>query len=217
MGHARCTEENSLCETYHQPVLRLIGTAGPAQVVRHGTEGYRGHCTKVQYPSWRESGLLIVQNASLLSKAAGRIRTVEMSTERKSVVVVDDDASINRALKRLLLAAGFNTETFSSAEDMLESGAAERAGCLVLDVRLPGISGFELSRKLSDAGTQTPVIFMTSHDEGEARQQAEKALAVAYLPKPFPGMSLVTAVTEALAIRHKGEPSTAYRAGRDAL
>jgi len=122
-----------------------------------------------------------------------------MTTERKSVVVVDDDDSINRAVKRLLLAAGFNTETFSSAEALLEAGAVERAGCLVLDIRLPGMSGFQLYQKLSDSGVHRPVIFMTSHDESGARHCAEKALAVAFLPKPFPGMSLVSAVTEALA------------------
>jgi FixJ family two-component response regulator len=130
-----------------------------------------------------------------------------MSTERKSVVVVDDDDSINRAVKRLLLAAGFNTETFSSAEALLEAGAVERAGCLVLDMRLPGMSGFELYDKLSGEGTSPPVIFMTSHDENGARQRAEKALAVAFLPKPFPGASLVSAVTEALACNDKSGQS----------
>jgi len=78
----------------------------------------------------------------------------------------------------------------------------------VLDVRLPGMSGFELYQKLTDAGINPPVIFMTSHDEGRTRQQAENALAVAYLPKPFPGKNLLTAVTEALASGNKNEPTT---------
>ena len=121
-----------------------------------------------------------------------------MPTQRKNVVVVDDDASMNTALKRLLLAAGFMTETFQSAEALLAAGAAERAGCLVLDIRLPGLTGFELQERLVDAGMKRPVIFMTAHDEPAARQRAEQALAVAYLPKPFAGKSLVTAVTEAL-------------------
>jgi FixJ family two-component response regulator len=126
------------------------------------------------------------------------MRRWRMSTPRKNVVVVDDDASMNQAIKRLLLAAGFNTETYQSAEALLEAGAAERAGCLVLDIRLPGISGFELQQRLADAGTKPPVIFMTAHDEPATREGAERALAVAYLPKPFAGASLVAAVTTAL-------------------
>jgi two-component system response regulator FixJ len=122
-----------------------------------------------------------------------------MPTQKNSVVVVDDDRSVNQAIKRLLLAAGFTVETFQSAEALLESGAAERAGCLVLDVTLPGLSGFELQQRLKQRGAERPVIFITAHDVPSNQEQARKAQAVAYLPKPFPGLSLMAAVTDALA------------------
>ena len=122
-----------------------------------------------------------------------------MPTQKHSVVVVDDDRSVNQAIKRLLLAAGFTVETFQSAEALLESDAAQRAGCLVLDVTLPGLSGFELQQRLKQRGAERPVIFITAHDVPSNQEQARKAQAVAYLPKPFPGLSLMAAVTDALA------------------
>ena len=122
-----------------------------------------------------------------------------MPTQKQNVVVVDDDMSMNQAIKRLLLAGGFAVETFQSAEALLESDAAENAGCLVLDVGLPGLSGFELQQRLKQRGAERPVIFITAHDLPSSQEQAQKAEAVAYLPKPFPGLSLMAAVSEALA------------------
>jgi FixJ family two-component response regulator len=126
-----------------------------------------------------------------------------MPTQKQDVVVVDDDRSMNQAIKRLLLAAGFTVETFQSAEALLESDAAENAGCLVLDMRLPGMSGFELQQRLKQKGAERPVIFITAHDLPSSQEQASKAQAVAYLPKPFPGLSLMSAVADALASSHK--------------
>jgi len=122
-----------------------------------------------------------------------------MLTQKQNVVVVDDDMSMNQAIKRLLLAAGFAVETFQSAEALLESDAAENAGCLVLDMRLPGMSGLELQQRLKQGGAERPVIFITAHDLPSSQEQARKAQAVAYLPKPFPGLNLMAAVTDALA------------------
>ncbi len=122
-----------------------------------------------------------------------------MPTQKHSVVVVDDDMSMNQAIKRLLLAGGFTVETFQSAEALLESDAAENAGCLVLDMRLPGMSGFELQERLKQDGAERPVIFITAHDLPSSQEQARKAQAVAYLPKPFPGLNLMSAVADALA------------------
>lgn len=126
-----------------------------------------------------------------------------MPTQNHNVVVVDDDMSMNQAIKRLLLAAGFAVETFQSAEDLLESDAAENAGCLVLDMRLPGMSGLELQQRLKRDGVGRPVIFITAHDLPSSQEQARKAQAVAYLPKPFPGLSLMSAVTDALGSSEK--------------
>jgi FixJ family two-component response regulator len=117
------------------------------------------------------------------------------------IVVVDDDDGARRAFERVLNAAGFRTLAFPSAETLLESDAAADAACLVFDIHLPGLSGFELRRELVRSGArQPPVIFVTGHDEPAARDQAEALGAAAYLPKPFAGRVLVAAVTLAVGL-----------------
>jgi FixJ family two-component response regulator len=116
-----------------------------------------------------------------------------------AIVVVEDDEGSRQAFARVLNAAGFRAETFASAENLLESDAADRATCLVLDIHLPGRSGFELRRELVRSGVrQAPVIFITGHDDPAAREQAEALGAAAYLPKPFAGHALVAAVARAV-------------------
>ena len=88
---------------------------------------------------------------------------------------------------------------FASAEALLETDAASTAGCLVLDIQLPALSGLELERHLVRAGIETPVIFITAHDDRRLRDQAEALGAVAYLTKPFAGAELIGAVRRALA------------------
>lgn len=119
--------------------------------------------------------------------------------EMGAIVVVEDDDGVRRAFERVLKAAGFRAVTFASAETLLQCDAADRAACLVLDVQLPGLSGFELRRELvrTNCG-QPPVIFITGHDDPSAREQAEALGAAAYLPKPFAGHALVAAVARAV-------------------
>jgi FixJ family two-component response regulator len=115
------------------------------------------------------------------------------------VVIVEDDDSSRLAYERMLAAAGFRVEAFATAEKLLESGVASRAACLVLDIQLPGISGFELHREFVRSGRkQPPVIFITGHDYPEARTQAEALGASAFLPKPFTGRALVETVIRAV-------------------
>lgn len=122
-----------------------------------------------------------------------------MPAESGAIVVVDDDDGLRLAFERLLNAAGFRAETFASAESLLQSEAADRATCLVFDIHLPGLSGFELRRELVRTGcTRPPVIFITGHDVPAAREQAEALGAAAYLPKPFAGRALVEAVARAV-------------------
>ena len=116
------------------------------------------------------------------------------------IVVVDDDDGARQAFERVLNAAGFRTLAFPSAETLLQSNAAAGAACLVFDIHLPGLSGFELRRELARRGAQPPVIFVTGHDEPAARDQAEALGASAYLPKPFAGRALVAAVTLAVGV-----------------
>jgi FixJ family two-component response regulator len=118
-----------------------------------------------------------------------------------TVFVVDDDESIQRALKRLLRSEGYRVVTFGSAEDLLESGSVLGEGCLVLDIRLPGMSGLDLDERLSSSGRRRPVIFMTAHDNPQWQERAGAAGAVAYLRKPFDQQSLLDAVRLALARR----------------
>jgi len=119
-------------------------------------------------------------------------------TNPEQIVVVEDDASMMQAIQRLLQAVGFRSLTFSSAEALLQSGAAAGAACFVFDIHLPGISGLELSRRLVEGGTRVPVIFITAHDEAATREAAERSGAVAFLLKPFPGRSLLAAISQAI-------------------
>jgi FixJ family two-component response regulator len=122
-----------------------------------------------------------------------------LEREKETIVVVDDDDGLRQAFERLLNAAGFQALTFPSAETLLQADAAGSAACLVLDIHLPGLSGFDLRRELvRTAARQPPVIFITGHDEPAARDQAEALGAFAYLPKPFAGRTLVDAVARAL-------------------
>ena len=120
-----------------------------------------------------------------------------MSGER--ILVVEDDQAMREALTRILGVAGFCVSAFPSAEALLESGVAAEAACLVLDIHLPGISGFELHRRIAEEDNSLPVIFITGVDDDATREKA--ASVGAYLAKPFPGRSLIDAVTAALHAR----------------
>jgi FixJ family two-component response regulator len=117
-----------------------------------------------------------------------------MAQEEFTVYVVDDDDSIRRALKRLLRSLGYHAITFESAEEFLDSAPYLGEGCLVLDIRLPGMTGLDLQEKLASSGAKYSVIFMTAHDNPQWRERAKKAGAIAYLRKPFGDQSLLDAI-----------------------
>jgi FixJ family two-component response regulator len=119
----------------------------------------------------------------------------------EKVVVVEDDPAMGDALGRLLSAAGFCVSRFSSAEALLESGAAKDAGCLVVDIRLPGISGLELLRQLVESGCRTRVIFITAYEDDQIREAAFRAGADAFFTKPFPGRQLIEALESVFRAR----------------
>jgi FixJ family two-component response regulator len=126
----------------------------------------------------------------------GRLKGVDMAAEL--IGVVDDDASILRAVQRLLGSLGFTVKTFGSGEDLLASDCLGRIHCLVLDVHLGGLSGFELQERLSEAPVQIPIIFITAHDDPPTRDRARRAGAVEYLRKPFDEHALIGAIEKAL-------------------
>jgi FixJ family two-component response regulator len=121
-----------------------------------------------------------------------------MSEERPTIFVVDDDASMREALKNLLRSVGLEVQTFSSAQEFLSSERSKAAGCLVLDVRLPGLSGLDLQRELAQANVQIPIVFITAHGDIQMSVRAIKAGAVEFLTKPFRDQDLLDAVRQAI-------------------
>ena len=123
-----------------------------------------------------------------------------MKTKPSQVVfVIDDDASMRSALSRLLGAVGIAVQTFSSGQEFLNSELADVGGCLVLDVRLPGLSGLDLQRELAARDIHYPIIFITGHGDIPMSVQAMKAGAVEFLTKPFRDQELLDAITQSLA------------------
>ena len=114
------------------------------------------------------------------------------------VSIVDDDESLRRSLKNLLGSVGFRVETFASAEAFLQSIHQEQTGCLVLDLRMPSMNGFDLLSHLSGTGCRIPAVILTAHGDDEVRRRSLQAGAVAFLSKPFNSNALLDAVRSAL-------------------
>ena len=125
------------------------------------------------------------------------------------VSVVDDDISVRRSLSRLMKSASLDVNVFASAEEFLTSNQLRKADCLILDVRLPGMSGTELHRHLLAQSFNVPVIFITAHgSDDDARLQAASDWTVAYFIKPFNADELLDAVDLALKWKAGGETKT---------
>jgi len=115
-----------------------------------------------------------------------------------TVFVVDDDVAMRRSLENLIRSVGLRVEAFASAQDFLRSRREDVAGCLVLDVRLPGLSGLDLQKRMAEADIEIPIIFITGHGDIPMTVQAMKAGAVEFLPKPFRDQELLDAIQQAL-------------------
>jgi FixJ family two-component response regulator len=115
------------------------------------------------------------------------------------VFVVEDDAPLRESLKNLIRSVGLRVEAFASAQEFLRSPRPEVPGCLVLDVRLPGLSGLELQQQMAEGDRDMPIIFITGHGDIPMTVQAMKAGAVAFLTKPFRDQELLDAIQQALA------------------
>ena len=114
------------------------------------------------------------------------------------VFVVDDDPSVRRAIKRLVESVGLQVELFGSAQEFLRSERPNAPSCLVLDIRLPGISGIDFQRELADANIHIPIIFITAHGDIPMTVRAMKAGAVEFLTKPFRDQDLLDIIHFAL-------------------
>lgn len=121
-----------------------------------------------------------------------------MSEPESIVFVVDDDPSVRSAIERLIGTVGLQVQLFGSAQEFLASKLPKVPSCLVLDIRLPGISGLALQRQLAEANVQIPIIFITAHSDVPMTVRAMKAGAVEFLTKPFRDQDLVDAIHSAL-------------------
>ena len=122
-----------------------------------------------------------------------------MTTATAPVYIVDDDASVREAVGRLVRSAGWKVETFASAQEFLASRWADVPSCLILDVRLPGLSGLDLQQRLAQSGARTSIIFLTGHGDIPTSVQAIKAGALEFLTKPYADGDLIAAIEQAFA------------------
>lgn len=122
-----------------------------------------------------------------------------MESPPRTVAVVEDDPSMRRSIERLLNAHGYRTQGYASAETFLEADTISIVGCLVLDIHLGDMSGIQLRRRLSIAGSALPVIFITAVDDDAVEAEALEAGCLAYLHKPFAAKLLISAVDQAMS------------------
>lgn len=133
------------------------------------------------------------------ASANKQVKGIDMGVPGSTIIsIVDDDASVRDAIKSLLKSIGFRVEVFASAEDLLHAGQLHHTACLILDIRMPGMSGLDLQRHLAAAQWRIPIIFITAHDEEEVRARALKAGVVDCLHKPFSEATLLEAIRSAL-------------------
>jgi FixJ family two-component response regulator len=121
-----------------------------------------------------------------------------VNPEEPIVFAIDDDASMREALSRLFRSIGMRAQIFASAQDFLTFKRPDAPACLVLDVRLPGLSGLDLQRELASTGPAIPIIFITGHGDIPMSVQAMKAGAVEFLTKPFRDQALLDAIHQAI-------------------
>lgn len=121
-----------------------------------------------------------------------------MSEEQASVYVVDDDISVRESLKNLFRSVGLKVETFETAQEFLSGHRPDIPGCLILDVRLPGMSGLDLQRALAEKKVDIPIIFITAHGDVQMSVRAMKLGAIEFLSKPYREQELLDAVRQAI-------------------
>jgi FixJ family two-component response regulator len=129
---------------------------------------------------------------------------IPMGLPHLVVYIVDDDLSIRRALTRLLKSLGVETVVFASAEAFLQAAPWALEACLILDVQMPGMKGWDLLEHLRAAGIALPVIIITAYNDAQTYDRALQAGIVAYLQKPFDDQALLTALRQAYEQRHRG-------------
>lgn len=117
-----------------------------------------------------------------------------MPKTNRYIFLVEDDASVRRALKRLIRSFGYQVDAFASAREMLNTLSTAAPDCLIVDVQMPGLNGLGLQHHLAEAGQKLPIIFITAHEDAQVHQLAMQAGAVAFLYKPFSDEALLEAI-----------------------
>ena len=121
-----------------------------------------------------------------------------MDTKRQLIVIIDDEESVRRALKRLLISAGFGAHSYPTGDEFIQSLSTTRPDCVVLDLHMPGMNGFDIQEHLQNEPNPIPVIVITGQDTDEAQKRALGAGAVAYLRKPVDDQTLLRAISNAI-------------------
>jgi len=122
-----------------------------------------------------------------------------MDKKRSLIYVIDDDASVRKAFGRLLRSADLDAETFPSAEEFLSSPKQKENACIIIDIRMPGLSGFDLQQRLSSEGIKIPVIVISASDDLETREKAKELGAISFFRKPIDDQALLDAIWWAIS------------------
>jgi FixJ family two-component response regulator len=122
----------------------------------------------------------------------------EVRESHAIIAIVDDDPSVRKGLERLIRSLGWKTESFGSAQEFLASPRTDPPTCVVLDLQLPGLSGLDLQKQMTEAGVETPIVFLTGHGDIPASVKAMKAGAIEFLTKPVDEQDLLNAIQEAI-------------------
>jgi FixJ family two-component response regulator len=117
-----------------------------------------------------------------------------MDKNQSMIYVIDDDASVRKAFARLLRSANIDAETFSSAEEFLSNPKQKENACIIIDIRMPGLTGFDLQKRLVSQGVRIPVIVISASDDWQTREQARELGAVGFFRKPVDDQALLDAI-----------------------
>src|SRR5262245_34069199 len=143
-----------------------------------------------------------------MAKARSESNDGEQAPERVPlVVIVDDDASVRQSTDRLVRSFGYRTQVFGAGQEFLDSEAAERAACLLLDVRMPGVSGLDVQQRLAECGARVPIVFLTARANDEEERRARLAGAVEFLRKPVAQSTLRAAIEAVIRESAREEPN----------
>jgi FixJ family two-component response regulator len=124
-----------------------------------------------------------------------------VTKEQIMIYVIDDDESVRKAFKRLLRSVNYEVETFGCAEEFLQSQRPNKNSCIIIDIKMPGLTGFDLQRELEAQGSRIPVIVISASDDAQVREQARELGAAAFFRKPIDDQALLDAISWAISQR----------------